>query len=172
MSGRGGRPCCFHHAPAGPQEGRAAAPALHGPTSATSPAGPGQNPAPDPRPPDGRSRGLLRQHTAAGAARKTGRRSALAGAGARAHSRQLQQKPGAGVLGLIRWPTFPAPGSWPVPYLLHRPCFCGRCFEHFERVQSPSSVVTQVGEVPEQEVHQVWARLQQNWAPGPGGSSL
>lgn len=24
VSGRGGRPCCFHHAPAGPQEGRAA----------------------------------------------------------------------------------------------------------------------------------------------------
>lgn len=91
-------------------------PDTHGPTSATSPAGTGQNPAPDPRPPGGRSWRLLRPHTAAGAARKTGRWSALAGAGAR--PRQLQQKPGTGALGLMWRLRVPPPApSLPLPFL-------------------------------------------------------
>lgn len=61
-----------------------------------------------------------------------------------------------------------APSCKPFPYLLRWPCFCCRCFKRFERLQSPSLVMTQVGELPEQEVHQVWVRLQHNSARPAG----
>lgn len=91
--------------------------------------------------------------------------------GAGACSRQLQRKPGAGVRGLTRWPASPTASSWPLPHLPCWPHFCWRCYQHGERLQFSSLVMTQVGEVPKQEVNQVWAQLQQNWAQGPGGSS-
>lgn len=168
MSGRGGRPCCFHHAPAGPQEGRAAAPALAAQLQQL----------PQPAPVKTRHRIPARPAGGAGASSgSTGQREPEAKPGAGARS--PEPEPTRGSCNKNPEPEFfwrdtvadtPAPSSQPFPYRLCWPCVCCRCFKHFEGLQSPGVVMTQVGEVPKQEVHQVGARLRQNWAEGPGGS--
>lgn len=90
VSGRGGRPCCFHHAPAGPQEGRAATqrslpnfgnfPGRSRPKPGTG--SPPAGPEPEPPPSDGSGK-------------------ATAGGGTRLEPerwRRLPQKPGAAAM--------------------------------------------------------------------------
>lgn len=91
------------------------------------------------RPPDGAgaSPAATRQRS------RAQNRARITGAGAR--SRQLQRKPGAGILGLTRWPTSPAASSWPLPHLPCWPCFCWRCFQHGEGLQFSSLIITGAG---------------------------